>query len=50
MRGNYKAAREQSVDVFKVGKMGKYKDLNFDKGQIVKARQLGQKISKTAGV
>lgn len=32
------------VDVFEAGKM--YKDLNeFDKGQIIMARQLGQSIS-----
>ena len=37
------------VDVLEAGKMGKCKDLSeFHKGQSVKARQLGQSISKTA--
>ncbi len=39
------------VDVLEAGKMGKRKDLSeFDKGQIVMARQLGQSISKTAAL
>ena len=44
------AASEQSVgevDVLETGKMGKRKDVSdFDKGQIVMARRLGQSISK----
>jgi len=39
------------VDVLEAGRMGKRKDLSeFDKGQIVMARQLGQSISKTAAL
>jgi len=37
--------------VLEAGKMGKRKDLSeFDKGQIVMARRLGQSISKTAAL
>ena len=47
----YEAASEQSVlevDVLEAGKTGKRKDLsNFHKGQIVIAKRLGQRISKT---
>ena len=39
---------KQQVDVLEAGKMGKHKNLiEFDKGQIVMVRQLGQIISKT---
>ena len=39
------------VDVLEAGKMGKRKDLrDFDKGQILMARRLGQSISKIAGL
>ena len=39
------------VDVIEAGKMGKCKDLSdFDKGQIVMARWLGQSISKIAAL
>ena len=45
-------ASEQSVlevDVLDAGEMGRSKDLsNFDKGQIVMARRLGQSIFETA--
>lgn len=44
-------SRMNSLRIFHVleaGKMGKHKDLsNFNKGQIVMARQLGLSISKT---
>ena len=54
MGGIYKAASEHfvlKVDVLEAGKMGKRKDLSeFDKGQIVMARRLGQSISKTAAL
>ena len=37
--------------MLEAGKMGKHKDLSeFDKGQIVMARRLGQSISKTAAL
>ena len=49
--GIYEAASEQSVlevDVMDAGEMGRSKDLSdFDKGQIVMARRLGQSISET---
>ncbi|ROL49972.1 hypothetical protein DPX16_6380 [Anabarilius grahami] len=39
------------VVVLEAGKMGKRKDLSeFDKGEIVMARQLGQSISETAAL
>ena len=50
--GIYQAASEQSVlefDVLDAGEMGRSKDLtDFDKGQIVMVRRLGQSISETA--
>ena len=52
--GIYYAANERSVfevDVLEAGKEGKRKDLNnFEKGQIVIARQQSKNISKTAGL
>ena len=49
--GIYEAASEQSVlevDVLDAEEMGRSKDLsNFDKGQIIMARRLGQSISET---
>ena len=54
MGGTYWAASESvvhKVDVLEAGKMGKRKDLSeFDKGQIVMARPLGQSISKAAAL
>lgn len=48
------AASERIVHeavVLKAGKMGKGKDLSdFDKDQFVRARRLGQSISKTAAL
>ena len=47
MRQQVKSVLE--VDVLDAGEMGRSKDLSdFDKGQIVMARRLGQSISETA--
>ncbi|KAK3528122.1 hypothetical protein QTP86_023845 [Hemibagrus guttatus] len=49
--GKYGFYTHLFLDVLEAGKMGKHKDLSeFDKGQIVKARQLDQSLSKTAAL